>query len=51
MKLSGARFGTFECNCPLAWLNDCDWLQKNYVYISITYKVQLIIFNHFPDFR
>ena len=33
MKLPGAGFSSFECNCLLAWLNDGDWLQENYGYI------------------
>ena len=33
MKLLSAYFGCFECTFPLARLNNCNWLQKNYSYI------------------
>ena len=33
MKPSRACFGHFECTLPLAQLNKCNWLQKNYVYV------------------
>ena len=48
MKLSRACFGHFECTLPLAQLNKCNWLQKNYVYV-ISY---IFVPNYyFSDFR
>jgi len=40
MKLPGPCFGSCECNFPLAWMNDGDWLQESYIYMLIMYKVQ-----------
>ena len=33
MKPSRACFGHFGYTLPLAQLNNCNWLQQNYIYI------------------